>query len=91
MSERGISWQEQNKMYIRFWGARGSISTLGKETIKYGGNTSCIEIRCDKEIFILDVGSGISELGNKILSEKPQHLNILFSHSHKVYDIVQEV
>ncbi len=71
-----------DKMYIRFWGARGSISTPGKETLKYGGNTSCIEIRCGKEIFILDAGSGIRELGNKILTEKPQHLNILFSHFH---------
>ena len=55
-----------DKMYIRFWGARGSISTPGKETLKYGGNTSCIEIRCGKEIFILDAGSGIRELGDKI-------------------------
>ena len=39
-----------DKMYIRFCGARGSVSTLRKETIKYGENTSCIEIRCDKEI-----------------------------------------
>ena len=69
-------------MYIRFLGARGSISTPGKETVKYGGNTSCIEIRCGKEIFILDAGSGIRELGNKIMSEKPQHINILFSHFH---------
>ncbi len=81
----------EDKIYIRFCGARGSVSTLRKETIKYGENTSCIEIRCDKEIFILDAGSGIRELGNKILSEKPQHLNILFYHFHKGYDIVQEV
>ena len=71
-----------DKMYIRFWGARGSISTPGKETVKYGGNTSCIEIRCGKEIFILDAGSGIRELGNKIISEKHRHINILFSHFH---------
>ncbi len=64
---------------------------MRKEAIKYGRNTSCIEIRCGKEILILDAGSGIRELGNKILSEKPRHLNILFSHFHKVYDIVQEV
>jgi len=71
-----------NKMYIRFWGARGSITTPGIETIKYGGNTSCVEIRCGKEIFILDAGSGIRKLGDKILTEKPQHINILFSHFH---------
>ncbi|HJL78689.1 MAG TPA: MBL fold metallo-hydrolase, partial [Candidatus Marinimicrobia bacterium] len=71
-----------NKMYIRFWGVRGSIATPGKETVRYGGDTSCIEIRCGKEIFILDAGSGIRKLGNKILKEKPQHINILFSHFH---------
>ncbi len=71
-----------DKMFIRFWGARGSICTPGIETVKYGGNTSCVEVRCGKEIFILDAGSGIRNLGDKLLSEKPQHLNILFSHFH---------
>ncbi len=73
---------KKDKMYIKFWGARGSITTPGIETVKYGGNTSCVEIRCGKEIFILDAGSGIRNLGNKILTEKPQHINILFSHFH---------
>ena len=70
------------KMYIRFWGVRGSVSSPGKETVKYGGDTSCIEVRCGKEILILDAGSGIRKLGNKILKEKPQHISILFSHFH---------
>ncbi|MEK6765722.1 MAG: MBL fold metallo-hydrolase, partial [Planctomycetota bacterium] len=69
-------------MYIRFWGVRGSIATPGRETVRYGGDTSCIEIRCGKEIFILDAGSGIRKLGAKILKEKPQHISILFSHFH---------
>ena len=70
------------KMYIRFWGVRGSIATPGRETVRYGGDTSCIEIRCGREIFILDAGSGIRKLGAKILKEKPQHISILFSHFH---------
>ncbi|MHC4321002.1 MAG: hypothetical protein ACYST3_01880 [Planctomycetota bacterium] len=71
MAEKSdTSWQRQIKMYIRFWGARGSISTPGKETFKYGGNTSCNKIRCGKEIFILDTGSGIRELGNKIYQSR---------------------
>lgn len=69
-------------MYIRFWGVRGSIATPGKETVRYGGDTSCIEIRCGKEIIILDAGSGIRKLGNKIIKEDPQHISILFSHFH---------
>ena len=76
---KGLKMARANKMYIRFWGVRGSIATPGKETVRYGGDTSCIEIRCGKEIFILDAGSGIRKLGNKILKEKPQHINILFS------------
>ncbi len=79
---KGLKMARANKMYIRFWGVRGSIATPGKETVRYGGDTSCIEIRCGKEIFILDAGSGIRKLGNKILKEKPQHINILFSHFH---------
>ena len=71
-----------DKIYMRFWGARGSITTPGIETVKYGGNTSCVEVRCGKEIIILDAGSGIRKLGDKILEEKPQHINILFSHFH---------
>jgi phosphoribosyl 1,2-cyclic phosphodiesterase len=70
------------KMYICFWGVRGSIATPGKETVRYGGDTSCIEIRCGKEILILDAGSGIRKLGAKIIKEKPQHISILFSHFH---------
>ena len=71
-----------NKMYVRFWGVRGSIAAPGRDTVKYGGNTSCIEVRCGKEIFILDAGTGIRKLGYKLLKEKPQHINIIFSHFH---------
>ncbi len=70
------------KVNIRFWGVRGSISSPGRETVRYGGDTSCTEIRCGKEILILDAGSGIRKLGAKILKEKTQHINILFSHFH---------
>jgi len=75
------------KIYVRFWGVRGSIATPGKDTVKYGGNTSCVEVRCGNEIIILDAGTGIRELGNKLLNEKPQHINILFSHFH--YDHIE--
>jgi phosphoribosyl 1,2-cyclic phosphodiesterase len=73
---------KESKMYIRFWGTRGSISVSGKETVKYGGDTACIEVRCGNEILILDAGSGIRKLGDKIIKEKPQHVSILFTHFH---------
>ena len=48
---------------IKFWGVRGSIPVPGSSTVGYGGNTSCIEVRADGEIIILDAGSGMRSLG----------------------------
>lgn len=67
---------------VRFWGVRGSIPTPGAKTCRYGGNTPCVEIRCGKELIILDAGSGIRELGNSLLKEMPIKATILFSHLH---------
>ncbi len=64
------------------WGARGSIPSPGPDTIKYGGNTSCLEVRCGKEIIIFDAGTGIRNLGTKLLKEMPFHATILLSHAH---------
>ena len=49
--------------HLRFWGVRGSVPTPGPDTVRYGGNTSCIEVRADGEIIILDSGTGIRPLG----------------------------
>ena len=57
-------------MIIKCWGARGSIPVSGKEYLKYGGSTTCIEVRTkDDEIIIIDAGSGIRKLGNKLIDE----------------------
>src|SRR5215469_3009087 len=48
---------------VKFWGTRGSIATPGPETIRYGGNTACVEVRCGDDIIIFDCGTGIRELG----------------------------
>jgi len=75
-------------MKIRFWGVRGSIPTPGKTTVKYGGNTTCIEIRGDDdELLIIDAGTGIRPLGDFIMKYdsdpyKDLNLNILLSHTH---------
>ncbi|TIM79338.1 MAG: MBL fold metallo-hydrolase, partial [Mesorhizobium sp.] len=44
---------------VRFWGVRGSISVSGPEFSRYGGNTSCIEMRCGKHMLLFDAGSGL--------------------------------
>ena len=73
-----------NKTKLKFWRVRGSIPTPGPKTIKYGGNTSCVEISFPNgEIFVLDAGTGIRELGeylNKYI--KPQKINMFISHFH---------
>jgi phosphoribosyl 1,2-cyclic phosphodiesterase len=70
-------------MIIRCYGARGSIAVSGAEYLKYGGDTTCIEIRTkNDEIIIVDAGSGIRRLGNKLLSEDRFEYSIIFTHSH---------
>jgi len=67
---------------VKFWGTRGSIPTPGPGTVKYGGNTACVEVRCGKELIILDAGTGIRNLGMELLKEMPVKASILFSHVH---------
>ena len=74
-----------SKGYIKFWGVRGSNPTPDKNKVEYGGDTSCIEVRTsDNELIILDMGSGIRNLGTKILSDDsyPKTIHILLSHFH---------
>ena len=61
---------------------RGSIPCPGPEFIKYGGNTPCVEIRCDDRILIFDAGTGLRPLGNLISSEGNNEADIFFSHAH---------
>ena len=72
-------------MKVKFWGVRGSIPTPGPATAFYGGNTSCVEVRADGEIIILDAGTGIRPLGLRLVSEfkdKPISLTLLMTHPH---------
>ncbi len=70
---------------VKFWGVRGSIPTPGQSTVFFGGNTSCVEVRADGEIIILDAGSGIRPLGEALAAEfagKPIELTLLVTHTH---------
>jgi phosphoribosyl 1,2-cyclic phosphodiesterase len=72
-------------MFVRFWGTRGSIPTPGQAAKKYGGNTTCIEVRVDDTVFICDAGTGIRELGVDLLTRNggaPVVGHFLFSHTH---------
>lgn len=70
---------------LKFWGVRGSVPTPGPQTIYYGGNTSCVEVRADGELLILDAGTGIRPLGlvlNEEFKDQSLHATILISHTH---------
>jgi phosphoribosyl 1,2-cyclic phosphodiesterase len=69
---------------LRFWGTRGSIPSPGPETIKYGGNTTCVELQLDDGTFIIfDAGTGIRNLGLEIIRRKTnQKINLFLTHSH---------
>jgi phosphoribosyl 1,2-cyclic phosphodiesterase len=70
-------------MKIKFWGARGSIPVSGIKYIKYGGSTTCVEIRSKKdELVIIDAGSGIRLLGKELLRKARNNFSMLFTHSH---------
>ncbi len=70
-------------MKVKIWGCRGSIPAPGKETLIYGGESTCIEIISDEgERLIIDAGSGIRKLGNEILKDGDKNLTILFTHAH---------
>ena len=47
---------------LKFWGVRGSIACPGPNTVRYGGNTSCVEVRCGEHLLIFDAGTGMREL-----------------------------
>ena len=75
-------------MQVKFWGVRGSIPCPGLETVRYGGNTACIELRFDdtERLIIIDAGSGIRELGDHLLKHDLQHrairADIFLTHTH---------
>ena len=70
-------------MHVKIWGARGSIPVSGKDYIRYGGDTTCIEIETENgETIIFDAGTGIRSLGNKLLKEGRKKFHFLISHAH---------
>lgn len=70
-------------MKIRFWGVRGSIPSPGPKTVRYGGNTTCIEVRSDDgTLIVLDAGTGIFPLAQALLAQLPVRANIFITHTH---------
>jgi phosphoribosyl 1,2-cyclic phosphodiesterase len=72
----------ENRFQIKFWGVRGSIPCPGSDTVRYGGNTSCVEMLVGRERLIFDGGTGLRILGQSLLGEKEIAARLLFTHSH---------
>ncbi len=77
-----VTAKTESNFYVRFWGVRGSIPCAGPEIQKYGGNTSCLEVRCGKRLLIFDGGSGIRYLGNELMKSNPIEADIFLTHGH---------
>ncbi len=68
--------------FVRFWGVRGSIACPGAPWARYGGNTSCLEVRCGQQLLIFDGGTGLRVLGKQLKPETPINADIFFTHTH---------
>lgn len=70
-------------MRARIWGCRGSVAVPGPDTMRYGGNTSCVEVRSDDgTVLVLDAGTGIRALGARLAEEGHAEVHVLLSHLH---------
>src|SRR5690348_15642239 len=68
---------------VKFWGTRGGIAVPGPSTQRYGGNTSCVELRCGDHLLILDAGTGLRGLGGALsAAQRPVDADLLLTHTH---------
>lgn len=77
--------------FVRFWGVRGSIPTPGPRTRRYGGNTTCVEVRVGETLLVFDAGTGLRELGVQLMRQHKelQQLTIHLFLSHPHWDHIQ--
>ncbi|MGE5147394.1 MAG: MBL fold metallo-hydrolase [Candidatus Eiseniibacteriota bacterium] len=84
MADNAADRQDANGgFFARFWGVRGSIPCPGPDFIRYGGNTSCLEVQCSGRMFIFDGGTGLRPLGVHLENKgDPVDADLFFSHTH---------
>ena len=74
---------ERDGILVRFWGVRGTLPCPGPRTVRYGGNTACVEVLADDHRLIFDAGSGLRDLGKCLQDDgKPVVSHLFFSHTH---------
>lgn len=70
-------------MKVKVWGCRGSLAVPGADTVRYGGNTSCVEVRgSTDEVLVLDAGTGMRPLGLELAAQGVRSIHVLLSHLH---------
>jgi phosphoribosyl 1,2-cyclic phosphodiesterase len=72
----------EDQFKVRFWGVRGSIACPGQSTVRYGGNTSCVEMCAGGKRLIFDGGTGLRVLGQSLMRQLPVEAHVFFTHSH---------
>jgi phosphoribosyl 1,2-cyclic phosphodiesterase len=72
----------KDQFLVRFWGVRGSIASPGPETVRYGGNTSCVQMLVGDHCLIFDGGTGLRVLGQHLVPHSPFAAHMFFTHSH---------
>lgn len=68
--------------WVRFWGVRGTVPCPGPETLRYGGNTACVEVMCGDQRLILDAGTGLRALGVSLNGQDGLNAHIFLTHTH---------
>jgi phosphoribosyl 1,2-cyclic phosphodiesterase len=72
----------EKQFNVHFWGVRGSIPCPGPNTVRYGGNTPCVEMQVGGKRLVFDGGTGLHVLGQSLLRQMPAEAHIFFTHSH---------
>ncbi|QPC43731.1 MBL fold metallo-hydrolase [Kaustia mangrovi] len=76
-----------DQFLVRFWGVRGSLACGGERYSRYGGNTPCVEMRCGDHVLVFDGGTGLRDLGNRLVEDGVDRIDLFFSHCH--YDHIE--
>lgn len=82
MTNRPNNEKKDQRFMVGFWGVRGTVPCPGPHTVRYGGNTSCVEMRLGGQRLIFDAGTGLRALGQEIAKAGPTRCHILMSHTH---------
>lgn len=80
--EREPPSSSADTLTVKFWGVRGEVPTPGSDTLRFGGNTACVELRVGQQRLIFDGGTGLRVLGKAMLQEMPVQAHLFFTHTH---------